>query len=306
MITRFSGQLAGEADGGEHGGRIGEVFPGDGKGSAVVRAGAGLGQAEGDIHGGVEVEQLERNEALVVIHGEHGIELALGGVTENGIRHGGSAEGRSSELVQMVNGRADDADFLVAERAVLPGVGIESGDGDARVTDAAALEKSGGELADADDALDGEKLRHAGERFVNCGEADAEGGSSEEHAVVGHTEGVGEKLGLTGKGKPEGLQPFFGNRAGDDGVGRAVLHAAGGFVQGVERGGGRAGIGLAGDAGRAIADDFQVESGGDEWRGEGEIDDLGTDSGGIAKGDENARHFRSIGLQSAAAKRGKG
>ena len=73
----------------------------------------------------------------------------------------------------------------------------------------ALLQKGGGEQADADDALFSEQLRNLGERLVNRREADAEGGSGEQHAVVRHSEGVGEKFGLPGKGKPDGLQAFL-------------------------------------------------------------------------------------------------
>lgn len=59
----------------------------------MVRADAGLGQAEGDVDGGVEVEELERDEALIVIHGEDCVVVALGGIAENRIGHGGTSEG---------------------------------------------------------------------------------------------------------------------------------------------------------------------------------------------------------------------
>jgi hypothetical protein len=42
-------------------------------------------------------------------------------------------------VVQSVDGGLDDSDFLVAERSVFSGVGIESGDGDTRLVDSAAL-----------------------------------------------------------------------------------------------------------------------------------------------------------------------
>lgn len=93
---RGSGDFAGEADGGDHGGRVGEVFPGDGKGGAVVGTDARFRQTEGHVHGSLEVEQLEGDEALVVIHGEDGMVVTLGGVTKNGVGHGRAAEGSES------------------------------------------------------------------------------------------------------------------------------------------------------------------------------------------------------------------
>ncbi len=48
-------EFAGELDGGDHGGGVGEVLAGDGEGGAVVGAGAGFGETEGDVDGLVKV-----------------------------------------------------------------------------------------------------------------------------------------------------------------------------------------------------------------------------------------------------------
>ena len=58
----------------------------------MVWAGSWFRQAEGDVHGGVEVQKLQRDQALVVIHGQHGVELALRCVPENRVWHGGTGE----------------------------------------------------------------------------------------------------------------------------------------------------------------------------------------------------------------------
>jgi len=87
-----SSEFASEADGGDHGGGRGLVFAGDGEGGAVVRTGACFRQAEGDVNGVVEIQQLERDKPLVVIHGEHGIVVAKRGIPENGVWHGGAGE----------------------------------------------------------------------------------------------------------------------------------------------------------------------------------------------------------------------
>ena len=68
-------ELAGEADGGKHRGMAGEAFSRDGEGGAVIWRGAGLWQAEGDIDRFIEIQELQRDEALIVIHGEDGVIL---------------------------------------------------------------------------------------------------------------------------------------------------------------------------------------------------------------------------------------
>ena len=58
---------------------------------------------------------------------------------------------------------------------------------------------------------------------------------------------------MAGVGEAECLQAFFRHRAGDDGIGAAVFELAHGFIQGGERGGSGAGVGLAESAGAAVA-----------------------------------------------------
>ncbi len=59
----------------------------------MIRARAGFRQAEGDIHRLVEIEKLERDQALVMIHCQHRVEFAAGGITENRVGNVGSGEG---------------------------------------------------------------------------------------------------------------------------------------------------------------------------------------------------------------------
>ena len=70
------------------------------------------------------------------------------------------------------------------------------------------------------------KRRDLGERLVDGREPDGEGGAGEQHAEVRDAEGVGEIFRLAGEGEAEGLQAFLGDRAGDDGVGAAVLQSS--------------------------------------------------------------------------------
>lgn len=263
----------------------------------MVRAGARFRQAEGDVHGVVEIEEFERDESLVVIHGDDGVEVTAGGVAEHGIGHGGAGEDRIGRGVQTFDGRLDEARFLIAEGSVFAGVGIEAGNGDARPGDAAAFEETGGEVSDAFDAFGGEKVRHAGERFVDGGEADGQGPAGEEHAEVPGAEGMGEVFGLAGEGETEGLEGFLGDRAGDHGVGAVVLEFRDGRVQGGEGGGGGTVVRLSRDAGMAVAEDHEFKTAGQFTRGERSVDDFRADAGRIAEGDEDASH----GVDAAAA-----
>jgi len=174
-------------------------------------------------------------------------------------------------------------------------VGIESSHGDARIGNTAALEKSGGEQPGADDELGSEEGRNFGERLMDSGEADGEGVSSEQHPEVIDTEGVGKIFGLAGEGESDGLQAFFGNRAGDDGIGIGLLEHGDRLIERGHGGGGRAGVGLARCACVAIAEHDEFKALRQGFGGEGLIDNFGADPGGITHGDGDAWHGGSIG-----------
>ena len=263
LLAGGSGQFAGEADGGDHGRGIGEAFAGDGEGGAMVRAGAGFWQAEGDVHGVVEIEQFERDEPLIVIHGDDGIEVAAGGIAEDGVGHGGAGEDGGSGFVQTVDGGLDDADFLVAEGSVFTGVGVESCNSDAGAGDAAALEETGGEQAGADDAVHAEEGGDFRERFVDGGQAHGEGFAREQHSEVLDAERMGEIFCLAGEGEAEGLEGLFGNRAGDYGIGGAVFECGDRMVQRGHGCGGGAGVRFAGSAQAGVSEDLEVKTAGE-------------------------------------------
>ena len=107
----------------------------------MVGAGSGEGESEGDVDSGVEIQDFERNKPLVVIHRQHRIEPALCGLAENGIGYGGASEFSSFCGIQPLNGRSDDSGFLVTERAIFSGVGVEAGHSNSGMLDAAALEE---------------------------------------------------------------------------------------------------------------------------------------------------------------------
>ena len=302
----FSGQFAGKPDSGDHGGGIGLVFPGDREGGAVVRAGAGFRQAQGDVYGVVEIEQFERDEALVVIHRDDGIEVAERRIPENRIGHSWTGEMRFAQVIQAADGGSDDPGFLIAESTVLAGVRIESCDGDPGLVDAAAFEKGGGEQTGADDSFDAEQRGDFRERFMDGGERDGERVSGQHHAEIQNAECIRKIFGLAGEGESEGLQAFFGNRAGDDSIRRAAFQLENRLVESGHGGGGRAGVGFAGNSRVSIADDFEFEVLRQFSGGHGLIDDFRADSGGVSQGDQDAWHVAIIHGSEDSAKLGIG
>ena len=158
--------------------------------------------------------------------------------------------------------------------------------------------------AGADDELEREEGWNFGQRFMDGGEADGERVSGEQHPEVIDTEGVGEIFGLAGEGKAEGLQAFFGNRAGDHGVGITLFEHGDCLIECGHGGGGRAGVGLARCARAAIAEHDEFKAFRQGSGGEGLVDDFGADPGGITQGDGDAWHDGSIDGCRQAAKSG--
>ncbi len=62
-----------------HAGGFGDIFASDVEGGAVVDGGANDGEADGDVHPAIEIEELHGDVALVVVHRHHQIVLALDG-----------------------------------------------------------------------------------------------------------------------------------------------------------------------------------------------------------------------------------
>ena len=114
---------------------IGDALAGDAKRRAVVGRGADEGQAQADIDAAVEVQRLHRDQRLVVIHAE---DRVIGGARlgMEGRIGGERAQHAEALLLQGCECRADDVDFLAAHGAVLARMGIEAGEGEARLGNA--------------------------------------------------------------------------------------------------------------------------------------------------------------------------
>src|SRR5205085_1777874 len=74
-----------EIDRGDHAVGAGDSFAGDFECGAVIGTGARKRQTERYVHAVVECVQLQRDQTLVVIHAEYGIELTVDCAMENGI-----------------------------------------------------------------------------------------------------------------------------------------------------------------------------------------------------------------------------
>ena len=107
-------QLDGQFDRAGHAARVGGVLARDVERRAVVGAGADDGQAHRHVHSPIASEELDRNQALVVVHGDDEVVLAASGVEEEGVGGEGAGGGDASGLGGL-DGGEDDAVILVAD-----------------------------------------------------------------------------------------------------------------------------------------------------------------------------------------------
>src|SRR6185437_5910476 len=125
------GHLCGHAHRGLHVRGVRAALARDGKGGAVVDRRANNRDAERDVYRAMEVDQLHRDVALVVIHRDDEVELAAYAADKDGVRRVG-AGAVEALCARFVDGGRDDLGVLSSEEVVLSGVRVQAGDRDAR------------------------------------------------------------------------------------------------------------------------------------------------------------------------------
>src|SRR5438270_4793995 len=136
--ARLRRESDGVAKGLDHAALVGLARAGDVECGAVVDGGAHEWKADGDIYPGLEAEDLYRTVALVVVHGDHEVEVAPAGAEKQRV-----GRERAFDLDTARAGGFDAGDdFLLllaaAEKTAFSGVRIDAADGDARALHAGA------------------------------------------------------------------------------------------------------------------------------------------------------------------------
>src|SRR5262245_15356109 len=91
-------------------------------------------QSERDVHGVAEGEQLDRNQPLIVIAGDHHVKFAPRRANENRIAWKRTRY-VDAALATRVDRRDDDHLLLIAKEAVFARMRVESSHGDPRLVD---------------------------------------------------------------------------------------------------------------------------------------------------------------------------
>ena len=90
-----------------------------------------MGSAERDVHRAAEGHQFHGNQALVVIAGDDGVELAAHGAHEDRVRRKRTAHVDAARA-RLRDRRREESQIFEAHQAVLARVGIESRDAEPR------------------------------------------------------------------------------------------------------------------------------------------------------------------------------
>ena len=213
----------------------------------MVGRGAHDVEPEGDVDAAVEIDGLDRDQRLVVVHADRGVVAGAGGRVEQ--RVGGVRAREVHPLAaQPVEHRDDRLDLLASHGPGLAGVRVEPGDGEARPGDA----EVGGERPVGDperrlEQLRGQRGGHLGERAVDRHRHHPERRGREHHYRQAGAAEVGEVLGVSGEGEAGArLQQRLGDRVGADGQRLAGVGERDGAGDDRDDGGGVARIGAAG------------------------------------------------------------
>ncbi len=194
------------------------ALPRDVAGGAVVDAGSDDWKAEGGVHRGIERESFQWDVALVVVHADEGIGCPPAIGEESGVGRNGAFD---ADALGLGGADGGDNDFLflsVSEETVFAGVRVKSEHPKKRVFGADFCHGVRGEPDDFEDSGGGECLRNLGEANVDGDEACADFVGILHHAGGGRVAAGREDFGVAGEAVSCGVEGFFAEGRGGDGV----------------------------------------------------------------------------------------
>ena len=271
-VVAVAPDVDGGEDGGAHRARVRLVAAGHLESRAVVRRGADVRQAGGEVDAVLEGEGLEGREALVVVHRQRGVEILE--MIEAEVAVGGEGtEGEDALVGGLLDGGDDDVLLLGAEQAAVAAVRVEAQHGDARlVHHEVLLEGLVDEAQLAQNALFGDLRGHVLEGNVARDDGEAQAVADHEHQGIGGAEGVLDVFGVAREAEALERHGLLVDGARDEHVDEARLEVGDGALERLDGAAGRLGRGLAGlgvGAVREAVDD---------------VDALGVRLGGAADG----------------------
>ena len=257
--------VAEDVDGGEdgrsHRARVRLVAAGHLEGGAVVRRGAHVRQAGGEVDAVLEGERLEGREPLVVVHRQRGVEILEMIEAEEAVG-GEGTEGEDALVGGLLDGGDDDVLLLGAEQAAVAAVRVEAEHGDARLVHHEVLLEGLVDQAQlAQDALFGDLRGDVLEGNVARDDGQAQAVADHEHQRIRGAEGVLDVFGVAREAEAFERHGLLVDGARDEHVHEAGLEVGDGALERQDGAFGGFGRGLAGfgvGALRQAADDVDA------------------------------------------------
>lgn len=295
-------QGGGKFEGGLVAIRAGTIFSGKLVGGAVIRTGAEEGEAPGEVDSFVEGEELERDESLIVVGAEDGVEFSVGGAMVNGVGGPGAGEDSWRFGLKDFESGGEEGDFFGTEIAILPCVGIDASEGNLGPRNSACVTECKEMAGGAEETVGGEGGRNLGKGDVDSCQPDSKRPAGQDHGEIPDSSAVSEEFGLPGEGESDGVEVVFRDGAGDKGVNGTSEGEVGGFLQGGdgEAGGFRSGAARVDAFAGADGEQLDAGAGKSVLRGAG---DFRTDAGGVAHGQSDAPGFHQTRILMKAALR---
>ncbi len=203
----------------------------------MIGGGADDWQAEGDVDRVLEVQRLDRNQRLVVIHAKRGVIVGAGRGVEQGVGRVGAADSPALGC-QRGDRRLDNLDLFLAKRATLTTVGIETSHREARLSKPEiALQAAQHGAAARFDQAAGQSADDCAEREMSGDRHRPQRRPGEHHGDIGGGDAttLGDKFSLAGVSEADRVELFLGDRPGDHRRDRSRSSEADGEFEAVER-----------------------------------------------------------------------
>lgn len=175
------------------------------------------GQSGGDVHSPSAARQFQRDMTLVVVQRHDAIEGAAQRLEEESVGGIGATQIDAS-AASPGHGGLKEPFLLIAKKPVLTGVGIESGESQARFRDAHRLQKVVKEGGPAGDGTGIEMVENLAKTHVQRVMDDRKPRHGEHHRKRSHTGSLGDDLRVAGMPDTSKAQALLVKWRRDDGV----------------------------------------------------------------------------------------
>ena len=190
---------------------------GDVERGAVIDRGADDRKAERDVDRVTEREQLDGNQTLIVIAGDHRVELPLRGAHEHGVA-GQRPLDLNAARARGLDGGTDHGALFLAEQPFLSRMRIQAGDRQTRARDPESRQLPRREIDRAVHDLARQDRRHLRQRHVHGGEHDLERLGPEHHRDAGAAGEMAKQIGVALPGQTRARERELVDRGGGNGA----------------------------------------------------------------------------------------